>query len=155
MIAGNLSHLSLATLPKPLWGILSAKEIGLAQLQAQPEGRYQRQGAAWFYNIACVMTDFSAQRHTEFHRDYLDIQLILSGEEIIEYALDDVSAAACEEKKPDLFILHTPQLTNQIHLSAGDFVTFYPGEAHKALCAVGQPARVKKAVFKVPLALLG
>ena len=154
MIAGNLSYLPLATLPKPLWDILSATGISLAQLQGQSEGRYQLQGAAWFYNIASVMTDFSVQRHTEFHREYLDIQLILSGEEIIEYALDDVSAAACEEKKPDLFILHAPKLTNQIHLSAGDFVTFYPGEPHKALCAVGQPAMVKKAVFKVPLALL-
>ncbi|WP_140437108.1 YhcH/YjgK/YiaL family protein, partial [Salmonella enterica] len=27
-------------------------------------------------------------------------------------------------------------------LNEGDFVVFYPGEVHKPLCAVGEPARV-------------
>ena len=34
-------------------------------------------------------------------------------------------------------------------LSAGDFVVFYPGEVHKPLCAVGSPAKVRKAVVKM------
>jgi biofilm protein TabA len=34
-------------------------------------------------------------------------------------------------------------------LSEGDFVVFYPGEVHKPLCAVGAPAKVRKAVVKM------
>jgi biofilm protein TabA len=34
-------------------------------------------------------------------------------------------------------------------LRAGDFVVFYPGEVHKPLCAVGSPAKVRKAVVKM------
>ena len=34
-------------------------------------------------------------------------------------------------------------------MSEGDFVVFYPGEVHKPLCAVGQPAKVRKAVIKL------
>jgi biofilm protein TabA len=34
----------------------------------------------------------------------------------------------------------------------GDFVVFYPGEVHKPLCAVGAPAKVRKAVVKMLMA---
>ncbi|EDV0473395.1 YhcH/YjgK/YiaL family protein, partial [Salmonella enterica subsp. enterica] len=37
-------------------------------------------------------------------------------------------------------------------LNEGDFVVFYPGEVHKPLCAVGEPARVRKAVVKMLMA---
>ncbi|TGD49773.1 YhcH/YjgK/YiaL family protein, partial [Salmonella enterica subsp. enterica serovar Poona] len=37
-------------------------------------------------------------------------------------------------------------------LHEGDFVVFYPGEVHKPLCAVGEPARVRKAVVKMLMA---
>ena len=33
-----------------------------------------------------------------------------------------------------------------------DFVVFYPGEVHKPLCAVGTPAKVRKAVVKMLMA---
>ncbi len=37
-------------------------------------------------------------------------------------------------------------------LNEGDFVVFYPGEVHKPLCAVGAPAKVRKAVVKMLMA---
>ena len=37
-------------------------------------------------------------------------------------------------------------------LNEGDFVVFYPGEVHKPLCAVGEPAKVRKAVVKILMA---
>lgn len=39
-------------------------------------------------------------------------------------------------------------------LRSGDFAVFLPGEPHQALCAVQAPMTVRKAVFKVPRALL-
>ena len=39
-----------------------------------------------------------------------------------------------------------------LHLNEGDFVVFYPGEVHKPLCAVGEPAKVRKAVVKMLMA---
>ncbi|WP_033569120.1 YhcH/YjgK/YiaL family protein [Dickeya undicola] len=153
MIAGNLNHLPLATLPEPLWRILSG--FTLEGLNALPEGKYQPDNADWFYSIGTVSTAPKAERHTEFHRRFLDIQLILEGEEIIGYDLNDADKRPATERKPDLFILDQPQVPHAIRLAAGDFVTFYPGEPHQALCAINdQPAPVKKAVFKVPVELL-
>ncbi len=37
-------------------------------------------------------------------------------------------------------------------LEEGDFVIFWPGEVHKPLCAVGDPAPVRKAVVKMLMA---
>ncbi|ABR75308.1 YhcH/YjgK/YiaL family protein [Actinobacillus succinogenes] len=150
MIAGNMNILQLATLPKSLCEILSHPEFTLEKLQVLPDGKYQPDGTKWFCNVGDFQTSPAETRHTEFHENYLDIQLILKGEEIINYSLTNAIGESAVEKKPDLYILDNPVLTNSILLRAGDFVTFYPGEPHQALCMVKQPDTVRKAVFKVP-----
>nr|WP_219999763.1 YhcH/YjgK/YiaL family protein [Gilliamella apicola] len=154
MIAGNMNFLKLATLPKSLYDILSQPETSLNYLKSLADGRYQLEGEKWFYNIGDSITSPIQDRHTEFHKKYLDIQLILNGEEIIRYGLNDCSSDSYFEKKPDLFILEQPLLTNSIHLKEGDFATFYPGEPHQALCMVDTPKKVRKAVFKVPVEII-
>lgn len=154
MIAGNINILELATLPKSLYEILSRPEMALATLQSLSDGRYQVEGEEWFYNVGDSQTAPIETRHTEFHKLFLDIQLILQGEEIIRYSLTDATNEKCFEKKPDLFILDAPILTNEVHLRAGDFATFYAGEPHQALCMVGEPKTVRKAVFKVPVSMI-
>ena len=149
MIAGNMNNLDLATLPKSLYKILSHPEFNLEKLQSLPDGKYQPRGVTWFCNIGDSQTSPAEVRHTEFHKNYLDIQLILQGEEIINYSLLNASEENAVEKKPDLYILENPKLTNGILLKAGDFATFYPGEPHQALCMAELPATVRKAVFKI------
>ncbi|MFD1804082.1 YhcH/YjgK/YiaL family protein [Mixta tenebrionis] len=154
MITGNLNALALAMLPQVLHDLLARPECSLAALQAAPDGRLQPEGASWFCTIGDSETSPAAQRHTEYHRRWLDIQVLLAGEEIIRYDVADVSAAPAEERKPDLFIIAQPTLRQQLHLQPGDFAVFAPGEAHQALCAPDKPARVRKAVFKVPVEML-
>ncbi|EXU75655.1 YhcH/YjgK/YiaL family protein [Erwinia mallotivora] len=154
MITGNLKRLPLATLPPFLHALLARPEHSLAALQAQDDGRFQPEGEGWFYTISMAQTAAAATRHTEFHRQYLDIQIVLDGSETINFSCADARQQQAEEKKPDLFIVAQPQLPHSLRLTVGDFVTFYPGEAHQALCASGQPAPVRKAVFKIPLPLL-
>lgn len=149
MITGNLQALALATLPDTLYALLARPECALAALQARPNGRWQPEGDSWFCTISDSETAPASQRHTEYHRQWLDIQVLLAGEEIIGYDVADARQIAAEERKPDLFIVEQAQLRQQLHLQPGDFAVFAPGEAHQALCAVGKPARVRKAVFKV------
>lgn len=152
MIHGNINNLELATLPPVLKSIVSEFCTDFEKVCAMADGKYEFDN--WFVTISSVMTDLAANRHTEFHREFMDIQLILSGYEIIEYDTLNLANAPSFEKKPDLFILEKPQLRNRVILAKGEFMTFYPGEAHQALCAVGEPALVKKAVFKIPMSLL-
>lgn len=150
MITGHLQALELATLPDALRQILTLPACSLDALRAREDGRFQPEGAEWFCTISNANTSPAAERHTEFHRDWLDIQIVLEGEEIIGFDTRNVTGQPATERKPDLFILENPQLSKEILLRSGDFVTFAPGEPHRALCCTDRPAVVRKAVFKVP-----
>lgn len=154
MIAGNTKFLHLATLPKSLYSILARPEASFEYLKTLPDGKYQLNGERWFYNVGDSYTSPEQERHTEFHKLFLDIQMILEGEEIIRYSLIDSSNESCYEKKPDLYILENPKINNAIYLTEGDFVTFAPGEAHQALCMINVSQKVRKAVFKVPIDII-
>lgn len=154
MIVGNLSALPLAGLPPALWQILNRPECSLAALSARQDGRFQPVDAAWFCTIGVAYTQALAQRHTEYHRQWADIQVILSGAERIHAGMVASVAPGDEERKPDLFISQQAPDSVTLLLRAGDFAVFFPGEPHQALCAVASPAAVRKAVFKVPQSLL-
>ena len=154
MIAGNIHNLELAMLPKSLLKILTEYGLDFAKLQSLDNGRYQLEGEAWFYMISSPITEPVEQRKPEFHKNYLDIQLVLEGEELIGYGLVDVSNHAATEDAPDLFMLSATKVCNFINLQPGDFAVFYPHEAHQPQCTVNEPMKVKKAVFKVPISML-
>ncbi len=154
MILGNLNALPQAGLPAALRAILELPVCSLTALQAQEDGRLQPEQATWFCNIGPANTQPQAQRHTEYHQQWADIQVLLSGEEQINAGAYCTPQASDEQRKPDLFITTSASLPVSITLRAGDFAVFLPGEPHQALCMVTAPATVRKAVFKVPRALL-
>lgn len=151
MIIGNLNVLDLAGLPFCLQDILCDPRCHLAALQAREDGRWQPDNVDWFCTLGPAQTQQASQRHTEYHRQWADIQVVLTGEERINAGGKSAFFNGDEERKPDLFISTQAELNVTITLRAGDFAVFMPGEAHQALCAVSQPGTVRKAVFKVPL----
>ena len=101
-----------------------------------------------------VQTQPAAERHTEYHRQWADIQVILAGEERIQAGMAPAMRSEDNELKPDLYICQPAPESVSILLRPGDFAVFYPGEPHQALCAVSTPAPVRKAVFKIPAEML-
>lgn len=81
MIIGNLQALQQAGLPPALNQLLSSEVCSLAALSAREDGRFQPDGAPWFCTLSVVQTQPAAERHTEYHRQWADIQVILAGEE--------------------------------------------------------------------------
>ncbi|MBS1205338.1 MAG: hypothetical protein H6R25_2237 [Proteobacteria bacterium] len=154
MILGNLNALPQAGLPTALRNILALPQCSLAALQAHDDGRLQPEQAEWFCNIGLANTQPQAQRHTEYHQLWADIQVVLDGEERINAGALYLAQESDEQRKPDLYITTTATLPVSVTLRAGDFAVFLPGEPHQALCAVNEPMIVRKAVFKVPRALL-
>ncbi|UDJ80305.1 YhcH/YjgK/YiaL family protein [Kosakonia oryzae] len=154
MIVGNLNALTQAGLPTILRDILALPQCSLAALQAHDDGRWQPEQAAWFCNIGPAKTQPQAQRHTEYHRLWADIQVVLAGEEMINAGTQYLPQESDEQRKPDLYITTTAALPVSVALRAGDFAVFLPGEPHQALCAVNETMTVRKAVFKVPCELL-
>lgn len=154
MIIGHLNALSLAGLPPALRQILDRPDCSLAALTARDDGRWQPEGCPWFCHIGPAQTQPHAQRHTEYHSLYADIQVVLAGEERIRAGMQSVAQVGDEERKPDLYIAPNASHPVSITLHCGDFAVFLPGEPHQALCEVDAPMIVRKAVFKVPRALL-
>ncbi|HCH02776.1 MAG TPA: YhcH/YjgK/YiaL family protein [Vibrio sp.] len=154
MICGSLFSLQTAGLPASFKKILSLPQCTFEALVSAGDQKLQLADEVWFCNIGPASTQESELRHTEFHKLYADIQVVLEGEEIINYGVLNCMAEEATEKKADLLILSQPNLTQSVHLKAGDFAIFLPGEPHQALCMVTEPQSVRKAVFKVPLSMI-
>ncbi|WP_024871809.1 YhcH/YjgK/YiaL family protein [Tolumonas lignilytica] len=93
------------------------------------------------------------ERRAEFHDTYLDIQLLLSGEEWIGIGPHTTELDRSDNPHPDLYFMdETP--TSYVGLQPGDFVVIAPGELHTPLCTLTEPGQLRKIVFKVHKELL-
>lgn len=126
-----------------------------ANPQEKTPGRYELQGDNIFMNVMQFATQSPEQKKAELHREYIDIQVLLSGDERILFGMTD-SARQCEE----MHVEDDYQLCSQIAdeqamvLKPGRFVIFMPGEPHKPGCVVQAPMDIKKVVIKVRASLL-
>ncbi len=82
----------------------------------------------------------------ESHRRYLDIQLMLKGEELVDIA--HPTQLHEFEQHGDFWGYHG-DVGQRIRLCPGDFLVVFPGDAHRLKILTGAPAPVTKVVFKV------
>lgn len=106
-----------------------------------------------FMIVSTDMSELVTERRAEFHDTYLDIQLLLSGEEWIGIGPHTINLDRSENPHPDLYFMDEPP-TSYVGLQPGDFVVIAPGELHSPLCTLGEPAELRKIVFKVHKDLL-
>lgn len=150
MIVGNIHHLP-SWLPTEL---RQAIEYVKTNVTEQTEkGRHDIDGNRLFYLISEDMTEPFDKRRAEFHARYLDIQIVLKGQEGMTFSVLPARTPETDWlADKDIAFLAEGEQEKTVILSEGDFVVFYPGEVHKPLCAVGAPAQVRKAVVKLLVA---
>lgn len=150
MIIGNIHHLQ-SWLPDAL---RQAIEHVKAHVSAStPLGKHDIDGNNLFYLISEDSTEAQAERRAEFHARYLDIQIVLRGQEGMTFSTLPAGEPQTDWlADKDIAFLGEGAQEKTVILNEGDFVVFYPGEVHKPLCAVGAPAKVRKAVVKVLMA---
>ena len=111
-----------------------------------------------FMNVMTPVTDAPENKKSELHHRYVDIQLIITGEDGMEYGVAQPDLSQYEEyHEEDDYQLTTAEIADKNWLVAREnqFVVFYPYEPHKPCCNVnGNVAELKKLVVKVPVALL-
>lgn len=87
----------------------------------------------------------------ESHRKYLDIQILLDGEEIIEYT--PVSGLTIkdeyDESRDIEFFSDGKNTITPLKLDTTMFAVFYPQDAHKPQLKFQNCQKVKKAVVKI------
>ena len=86
----------------------------------------------------------------ESHRKYIDVQFILSGEEIIEVSNTNLLAVSLSyNEELDYIKYEDKKECSSIVLKAGDVAIFYPQDAHMPCIKVKESVKVVKAVVKV------
>ncbi|MGU3415682.1 YhcH/YjgK/YiaL family protein [Enterobacteriaceae bacterium C34A] len=147
MIAGNIHHL-YDWLPLELREAI--EHVKAHVTDATPLGKHDIDGNRLFYLISEDSTEPFADRRAEYHAKYLDIQIILKGQEGMTFSTLPAGKPDTDWlADKDIAFLPEGVQEKTVVLSEGDFVVFYPGEVHKPLCAVGKPAKVRKAVVKM------
>ena len=88
----------------------------------------------------------------ESHKDYIDIQFILDGEEIIEVCdVNQLVVSQEHDKTMDLIKYHPTGQASTIRLKKGDVAIFYPKDGHMPCVQVDKSVKVVKTVVKVAI----
>ena len=119
------------------------------------EKKYEIQGDDIYAIIASYKT--KELHKFEAHREYVDIQCLLEGQEIIEStALNGLTVDMPYDPEKDVeFYVKTDSRKIISHLMPGMFIAFFPRDAHMPGVSVGNsPEIVKKVVVKIKAGLL-
>lgn len=102
-----------------------------------------------FVSFQDTTTEPAEGRCYEAHREYIDVQFVVSGEEIIRVA--NISRLTeTDPYDPDRDIAFYEQTPgNDVHLHPGDFLILFPEDAHLPKIPPGTPGKVQKVVVKV------
>jgi len=110
----------------------------------------------WFVNVHGYATQSREQCVWENHTRTVDIQYIIEGVEGIDFARVEALGEPTLYKSETDTQKFSPESFASSHLvlHAGEFVVFFPGEAHRPKIAVGEPCALRKLVVKIPTNLL-
>ena len=122
------------------------KRTDLATL---PSGRQEIDGDRCWANVIDATLKPCAECKLEAHRRYIDIQMPVTGPEVIGFAEMDAVARALPFDEKDDFVLYEG-VSEPVTLRPGDLAIFLPFGAH-APCgrAPGGPEKIRKVVVKV------
>lgn len=113
-------------------------------------GRYEIEEGV-YANVDEYLTKSHEICYLEAHKRYADIQLLLKGEERIDFvSIDDLSVKTPYDEKRDVMFFNQPEKVNSLFLKQGNFALFYPEDAHRPqINSTSVPCNVKKVVVKI------
>lgn len=153
MISGNITQLehSLAELPPIIGSVL--KTIATFDFQRLQDGQREIDGV--IYKTFTATTALAINRRPETHRDYIDVQYVISGNEWVQFTARK-AVLPCEsvEDQDNYFYSREGLTLHDMSLSDGDYAIFFPWDIHAPLCHRQTPQQVRKIVAKVPLVAL-
>lgn len=147
MILDTLAQASTYTALHPLFeaGFQFIREQGASAAV----GRHELSGGA-FALVQEYETRSMDGALFEAHRRFIDIQMVVSGSEIIYYANLDLLKAG--EYQPEKDYLPLEGSGSGLLVQAGQFAVFFPQDAHlPSRQTTAGPAPVRKVVVKIPV----
>ncbi|MGB7803323.1 N-acetylneuraminate anomerase [Buttiauxella sp.] len=149
MILGRISELTPQTAIAPQLLAIIKQALALHP-ETLAAGRHEIDGDVIFMNVMTFETAEPQSKRYEQHREYLDIQLLLSGQERIDFG---PKGAAIEpdtyHEDDDYLLCDTVTPCQTLHMLPGMFAIFLPGEPHKPGCISDSSQTISKVVIKV------
>lgn len=112
--------------------------------------RRELKGEAVYYTRFTYETVAPEESFFEAHRRYLDIHVMLAGEERVDLNHPEELELFQAEKDSD-FYAYRGVARHSVVLRPGAFLVVFPGDAHRIKVRVSGPEIVSKAVFKIRL----
>lgn len=119
-----------------------------SDLKSMPDGKYIIDREKVFANIQTYTTKDDAPY--ERHLKYIDIQYMILGKEIVGVTnYKNCSTIETYNPEKDIEFLTNNDVDNLQILEEGDFLVFFPQDAHQPALKFNQNQTVKKVVVKV------
>jgi biofilm protein TabA len=124
--------------------------LGDASFLNQPDGRYEIDRDRIYALVQRYTTRPPEKCNLEAHRRYIDIQLIVTGEELIRVApAQELELRQQYEAGNDKALYHPGGRMSSVRLAARSFAVFFPHDAHMPCMQADGPAEVHKVVIKL------
>ena len=118
--------------------------------KSQPDGRYDVDGDNIYAIVMTYETKTVEELKFEGHKKYIDIQLLLNGQEYMDVSQDkalDVEMPYSEDN--DVALFFQPQHYSSVLLEPGNFAIVFSDDIHQPGRMVMQAEQVRKMVIKV------
>lgn len=118
------------------------------------DGHYEL-GNGVYANVETYMSKPRSERQFENHRKYIDVQIVVDGEELMElFPVNAFSKKSFYDMERDTSFFNNDETGEKFQLTKGDFLIIFPGQAHMPCVQVNKSSLVKKAVVKIPIETL-
>lgn len=114
------------------------------------KGTHKIDGDNLYVNVAEYTTVKREERFWEAHKAYLDIHILVKGEETIDINFIE-NMKLGEYKEADDFLPMEGDMQASVTLKPGDFLICYPEDAHRTGVIATKVSDLKKGIFKVKI----
>ena len=115
------------------------------------DGRHEIDGDRVYANVMSYETRAPEELKFEAHRKYIDIQILLEGEEFLDVSHSkDLEVDTPYSEEGDAALFKASAYDASVRLEPGKFALLYPADIHRpGRMAGGSPQPVRKMVIKV------
>lgn len=118
-------------------------------------GVYELQGKDLYVQVLDAETGSIEEKKPESHKDYLDIQFLVSGEEKLGFTPYSEKYEVEEYiKERDLIFYKKVENEGFVHAVPGCISVFFPCDIHRPAVAANDPMTIRKVVIKVRTTLI-
>jgi len=119
-------------------------------LAVLPDGRHSIRGDDVYALVMRAPSKTPAEALFESHRDYIDIQYVVSGDEALGVLpVGELMGATPYDPGKDVIFYATPPTYPALRLPPGHFAVFFPPDGHQPMCHAEVPGPLHKVVIKI------